>query len=77
MALIMVLSLFLAVICGDYGPWYFAWLVGTTMIVLIAAAGAVMFDKQEEEQQAQMGCQHATIVETVMFVDNREEERQR
>ena len=77
MVLIMIVSLFLAVICGDYGPWYFAWLVGTTMIVLIAAAGAVMFDKQEEEQQAQMRCQQATIVETVMFVDSREEERQR
>ncbi|MGC8591690.1 hypothetical protein [Acidithiobacillus sp.] len=51
LAAIMVLSLFLAIITGDYGPWYFAWLVGTTMLVLIAAAGAIMFDKQEEEQQ--------------------------
>jgi len=46
---VMLLSLFLAVVTGDYGPWYFAWLVGTTMIVMIAAAGAVMFDKQDEE----------------------------
>jgi len=38
--------LLLAVLAGDYGPWYFAWLVGTTMIILIAAAGAVMFDAQ-------------------------------
>ena len=36
MALIMALSLFLAVITGDYGPWYFAWLVGTTMIVPVS-----------------------------------------
>ncbi|WP_123103713.1 hypothetical protein [Acidithiobacillus sulfuriphilus] len=55
---IMILSLFLAVITGDYGPWYFAWLVGTTMIVLIAAAGAVMFEKQEEEQQGKKGSIH-------------------
>jgi hypothetical protein len=41
------LGVFLAVVAGDYGPWYFAWLVGTTMIVLIAAAGAVLFDTQE------------------------------
>lgn len=51
MALILALSLFLAVITGDYGPWYFAWLVGTTMIVLIAVAGAVMYEKQDGERQ--------------------------
>ena len=55
---IMILSLFLAVITGDYGPWYFAWLVGTIMIVLIAAAGAVMFEKQAEEQQGKKGSIH-------------------
>ncbi len=49
LAAVMVLSLFLAVVTGDYGPWYFAWLVGTTMIVMISVAGAVMFDKQDEE----------------------------
>ncbi len=55
MALILALSLFLAVITGDYGPWYFAWLVGTVMIVLIAVAGAVMFEKQEAESQGKSG----------------------
>jgi hypothetical protein len=43
----LVLALVVAVLAGDYGPWYFAWLVGTTMIILISAAGAVMFDAQE------------------------------
>lgn len=43
----LVLALVIAVLAGDYGPWYFAWLVGTTMIILISAAGAVMFDAQE------------------------------
>lgn len=46
LAAVLVLALFVAVIAGDDGPWYFAWLVGTTMIVLIAAAGAVMLDTQ-------------------------------
>ncbi|MBU2753354.1 hypothetical protein HFU84_01290 [Acidithiobacillus sp. CV18-2] len=46
---ILAFALFLAVITGDYGPWYFAWLVGTTMIVLISASGAAMFDRQDEE----------------------------
>ena len=53
LAAVMVLSLFLAVITGDYGPWYFAWLVCTTMIVLISAAGAIMFERQDEEQRKQ------------------------
>jgi predicted outer membrane lipoprotein len=35
------------VVAGDYAPWYFAWMVGTVMIVLIAAAGAVLFETQE------------------------------
>ncbi len=43
---VLVLALFVAVIAGDDGPWYFAWLVGTTMIVLIAAAGAVLLETQ-------------------------------
>ena len=48
LACVLALGVFLAVVAGDYGPWYFAWLVGTTMIVLIAAAGAVLYDTQEE-----------------------------
>ena len=43
---VLMLALFIAVIAGDDGPWYFAWLVGTVMIVLIAAAGSVMLDTQ-------------------------------
>lgn len=38
----------LAAILGNIGAWYFAWLVGTTMIVLISAAGAALLDAQEE-----------------------------
>lgn len=44
---ILALALFVAVVMGDDGSWYFAWLVGTTMIVLIAASGAVLMDAQE------------------------------
>ncbi|HQT38125.1 MAG TPA: hypothetical protein PK231_01785 [Acidocella sp.] len=46
LAAVIVFALFLAVVAGDYGPWYFAWLVGTTMIILISVAGAVMFETQ-------------------------------
>ncbi len=54
LAVVLGLAIFLAVVAGDYGPWYFAWLVGTTMIVLIAAAGAVLFDTQEERGEREI-----------------------
>jgi len=50
-----VLVIFLAAVLGDNGPWYFAWLVGTVMIVLISTAGAVLLDTQEEEQKSADG----------------------
>lgn len=49
--LFMVLAfvvIVLAIMLGDQGAWYFAWLVGTAMIVLIAAAGGVLLDTQDE-----------------------------
>ncbi|HQT89507.1 MAG TPA: hypothetical protein PK677_13280 [Acidiphilium sp.] len=52
LAVVVIAALLLAVIAGDYGPWYFAWLVGTTMIVLIAASGAVLFETQEAARAA-------------------------
>jgi predicted outer membrane lipoprotein len=51
--LISLWLIFLGVILGDYGPWYFAWLVGTVMIVLISAAGGALMDTQLEEDQKQ------------------------
>lgn len=51
--IIALLLIFLGIILGDYGPWYFSWLVGTVMIVLISAAGGALMDTQlaEEEQK--------------------------
>lgn len=42
----------LAALLGDLGAWYFAWLIGTVMIVLVAAAGAALLDAQEERALA-------------------------
>jgi predicted outer membrane lipoprotein len=55
LAVILVLALLLAVVTGDLAPWYFAWLVGTMMIVLIAASGAVMFEAQQAESRGPNG----------------------
>ncbi|KAA8386141.1 hypothetical protein FOH24_15315 [Acetobacter tropicalis] len=48
MGLALVIALLFAVFVGDQGPWYFAWVIGTVMIVLISGAGAVLLDAQEE-----------------------------
>jgi predicted outer membrane lipoprotein len=47
---IAVLVIVMAVILGDTGAWYFAWLVGTAMMVLVAAVGGVMLDAQDERR---------------------------
>lgn len=46
--LLAVIVIAIAILLGSEGAWYFAWLIGTTMIVLIAAAGGVLLDTQEE-----------------------------
>jgi hypothetical protein len=51
---VLVLALSLAVVVGDEGAWYFAWMVGTVMIVLISAAGAVLFDTQEPNKNGEI-----------------------
>ena len=53
--LIAVIAIVLGVIIGDYGSWYFAWLVGTGMMVLVAAAGGAWMDSQEEDAKAGKG----------------------
>ncbi len=46
---IALIAIVLGVILGDYAPWYFAWVVGTVMLVLVAAAGGAWLDTQDEE----------------------------
>jgi predicted outer membrane lipoprotein len=42
-----VMVLFLTVLLGGRGAWYFAWLIGTVMLVLISALGGLLLDAQE------------------------------
>lgn len=49
--ILALVLIFITVIIGNYGPWYFAWVVGTVMIVLISAAGGAMLDTQIEEKE--------------------------
>ena len=48
----VVAAIVIGVIVGNYGAWYFSWIVGTIMIVLFAAAGGVLLDTQEYERSA-------------------------
>ncbi len=45
-----VVAIVAGVIVGDYGAWYFSWVVGSIMIVLAAAAGGVLLDTQEKQR---------------------------
>ncbi len=48
---IAAFCLLLAVVASDQGPWYFAWLLGTMMIILLSVAGGVMFETQFAEKK--------------------------
>ncbi|WP_204353735.1 hypothetical protein [Salinisphaera orenii] len=43
---VALIALFIAILLGERGAWYFAWVLGTMMIVLIAVAGTVVLDAQ-------------------------------
>lgn len=47
---VALLALILAILLGSYGAWYLAWVLGTGMMVLIAAAGGALLDSQEEAE---------------------------
>ena len=49
--IIALVAIVIGVIIGDYASWYFAWIVGTAMIVLVSAASGAFFDAQEEDRR--------------------------
>lgn len=48
---IAMIALFIAIVLGQYGSWYFAWVLGTVMIVLVAAASTIRLDTEEERMR--------------------------
>ncbi|MDA8419709.1 MAG: hypothetical protein M0039_00435 [Pseudomonadota bacterium] len=52
-SIITLVILVLVILLGQKGAWYFAWVLGTVMMVLIAAAGAALLDTQEESGRKQ------------------------
>lgn len=53
--LLALVAIVMGVILGDYGSWYFAWFVGTAMIVLVAAAGGAWMDAHDETPEGDGG----------------------
>ena len=49
---VAILAIVIAVILGDYGPWYLSWFLGTGFMILVATAAGVLFESQEEGAQA-------------------------
>ena len=48
--LLTAVAIVMGVILGEHGSWYFAWFVGTAMIVLVAAAGGAWMDAHDATQ---------------------------
>jgi cyd operon protein YbgT len=45
-----VVAIVIGIMLGDYGPWYLSWVLGTGLMILVAAIGGVLFEAQEDEQ---------------------------
>ncbi|OIQ75094.1 hypothetical protein GALL_432420 [mine drainage metagenome] len=58
--IIAMVSIVVGVIIGNYASWYFAWIVGTAMIVLVSAASGALFDAQEDDRRANGAAQHGS-----------------
>jgi len=52
---IAALAILIAIILGDYGPWYLSWFLGTGFMVLVATAAGVLFEAQEDAAKAAAG----------------------
>ena len=42
------LAILLGIALGERGAWYFAWLLGTIVAVMVAAGAGVMLDAQDD-----------------------------
>lgn len=49
--IIAFMLLLMSMILGNGAPWYFAWILGTVMALLLAIAGGVFFEAQEESRR--------------------------
>jgi predicted outer membrane lipoprotein len=48
---ITILAVVIAVMIGENGHWYMAWVLGTGFMILVAASGAVLLEQQDRDDQ--------------------------
>ncbi|MBD3814992.1 MAG: hypothetical protein IE913_00720 [Halothiobacillus sp.] len=46
-----MIVIFLMIVMGEAAPWYFAWIIGTGLLILTSAAAGFLFDTQEEKSK--------------------------
>lgn len=49
---ITILAVVIAVMIGENGHWYMAWVLGTGFMILVAATGAVLLEQQDRDKSA-------------------------
>lgn len=47
--MLTMLALAGAAVLSYWAPWYFAWVIGTAMIILIAAFAGYLYDRQARD----------------------------
>lgn len=52
---IAVLGVLIAVVLGDYGPWYLSWLLGTGFMILVSVSAGVLYEAQDDAAKAASG----------------------
>ena len=60
-----IIAIVLGIILGDYGAWYLSWILGTGMMLLVAALGGVLFEAQEEEKVQREGAPSSSATSNV------------
>jgi hypothetical protein len=48
---ITILAVVIAVMIGENGHWYMAWVLGTGFMILVAATGGVLLEQQDRDDQ--------------------------
>ena len=50
--IVAALAILIAIILGDYGPWYLSWLLGSGFMVVVATPGGGVLGAQAGAAQA-------------------------
>ena len=66
--IVAALAILIAIILGDYGPWYLSWFLGTGFMVLVATAAGVLFEAQEDAAKSASGGDAAKRADMVSVV---------